>query len=209
MKKKKEEFSQTIVTYLKVSPYLKGFVETKYGKIIRFPFSSQMYAVLYRNIVNNADMKNLTEFSYSEYAFNYQQKDSFFVNPSVANIDKSQFISIELPLKVFKGPYEVSVNRYWQLSSLGARELRKLIKEDFMVDLFQFVKDCQVRSRIGGFKTTKEQAIDDFLSVNGIELSYRDDIGRYVRRESNRILSEIESRRNLIEELSGSQLCYT
>ena len=208
MKKKKDEKAQTIVTYLKVSPYLKGFMERKYGKIVSFPFSSQMYWILYRNIVNNADMKELTKFSYSEYAFDYQQTDSFFVNPT-KDADKNEFIAIELPLKVSKGPYEIIVSKYWQLSSHGARELRKLIKEDFMVELFEFIDDCKVRNRIDGYKTTKEQAIDDFLSVNGIDMSYRDDIGRYVRRDSRRIAQKIETRRNILEETSGTPLCYT
>lgn len=208
MKKKKEEKPQPIVAYLKVSPYLKGFMERKYGKVVCFPFVSQQYATLYRGIVNNVDMKNITEFSYSEYAFNYQQKDSFFVNP-VKDADRNQFIAIELPKKVFKGPHETTVTRYWQLSSQGAKDLRKLIKEDFMIDLFQFIKDCQTRGRLSGYKTTKEQAIYDFLSVNGIDMSYSDDIGRYVRRESNRILQEIENRRVYLEESSDVQLCYT
>lgn len=208
MKKKKEVEPQVIVTYLKVSPYLKAFMQRKYGKIIKFPFASQMYAMLYRHIVCNADMKNLTEFSYSEYAFNYHQPDSFFVDPT-RNADKDQFIAIELPAKVFKGPYEVAVNRYWQLSSSGAKALRKLIKEEFMLDMFEFIKDCMVRARLTGSKTTKEQAIDDFISINGIDMSWRENFYRYTSRDGNRIACEIDNRRNLLEESSGLQLCYT
>lgn len=206
--KKKEQKPQPIVAYLKVSPYIKAWMMRKYGRTVKFPFVSQLYSVLHRYIVDNVDMKHLTEFSYSEYAFSYQQKDSFFSGVP-KDIDKEQFVAIELPETAFKGPHELKVTRYWQLSSSGAKAMRRMLMDEFMVDLFKFIEDCQTRARLSGEKTTKEQAIDDFITINGIDMSCRENLDRYTRREGKRIADEIETRRLMLEEQTGLQLCYT
>ena len=206
--KKKEQKSQTLVTYLKVSPYLKSWLECKFGKIISFQPMTQPYVCLCRYIVNNASMSRLTDFSYSDAAFNYHNKDSFFVN-SPSDEDKDHFIAIELPKTVWRGFNNIEPDRYWQLSKPGAIELRRIIKDEFMMELFKFIDDCFTRARINGTKTGREQAVDDFITMYNIDMSWRESLIRYDQRDRKKMLQVIEEKREMAEKLYDRQFCYT
>lgn len=208
MKKKKEEKPQPIVAYLKVSPYLKSWIECKYGRIVSFPYMSQQHSCLQRYLVNNADMSPITEFSFSEKAFHYKNPDSFFVGCPTDEI-KSQCIAIELPKTVYRGFRELTVDGYWQLSRQGAIELRKLIKNEFMVYLFKFIDDCMTRARINGTKSGREQSVDDFITIHDIDMSWRETLIRYDKRDRNKMLKEIEMHREELEDLYDRQFVYT
>ena len=206
--KKKEVKPLPVVAYLKVSPYIKSWIECKYGKVISFHPMTQAYMSLSRYIVNNASMVGLTEFSYSDAAFNYKNKDSFFAHcPS--DEDKAQFIAIELPKTVWKGFNNVETDRYWQLSKAGAIDLRRILKNEFMMELFKFIDDCFTRARINGTKTGREQAVDDFLTMYEIDMSWRETLIRYDQRDRKKMLQAIEEHREMTEELYGRQFCYT
>lgn len=206
--KKKEMKLQPIVTYLKVSPYLKSWMECLYGKTICFPPMTQHYSCLCRYLVNNASMSPLTEFSFSEKAFNYQNPDSFFVGSPTEEV-KKQCIAIALPKQVFRNYREMNVDGYWQLSKSGAIEMRKIIKHDFMVFLFKFIDDCMTRARINGTRTGREQSVDDFITMFDIDMSWRETLIRYDQRDRKKILSEIESTRERMEEIYDRQFLYT
>lgn len=206
--KKKETKPLPTVAYLKVSPYLKSWIECKYGKVISFQPMTEAHSCLSRYIVNNASMVLLTEFSYSEAAFNYSNRDSFFVS-GPSEEDRSQFIAVELPSKVWRGYSELSVDRYWQLSKTGAIELRKIIKADFMMELFKFIDDCFTRARINGTRTGREQAVDDFITMHEIDMSWRETLIRYDQRDRKKMLAAIEERRDSIERQFDRQFCYT
>lgn len=206
--KNKEQKLQPVVTYLKVSPYLKSWIECKYGRIISFQPMTQAHVSLSRYIVNNASMVNLTDFAYSDAAFNYQSKDSFFAcTPS--DEDRNQFIAIELPKNVWRGFNNVETNRYWQLSKSGAVEMRRIIKNEFMMELFKFIDDCFTRARINGTRTGREQAVDDFITMYDIDMSWRETLIRYDQRDRKKMLQAIEEHREQIEKLYDRQFCYT
>lgn len=206
--KKKDTKPQPVVTYLKVSPYLKSWMECQYGRIISFPPMTQHYSCLCRYIVNNASMSRLTEFSFSEKAFSYRNPDSFFVESPSEEV-KAQCIAIELPSSVFRGNREIPVSGYWQLSKPGAIEMRRLIKNDFMIYLFKWIDDCMTRARINGTRTGREQSVDDFITMFDIDMSWRETLIRYDKRDRKKIQSEIESRREMLEEKFDRQFVYT
>lgn len=206
--KKKEQKPETFVTYLKVSPYLKSWMECKYGKYICFPFMSRQYSCLCRYLVNNSSMSAITDFSFSEKAFNYNSPDSFFVSSPSKEV-KEQCIAIQMPPVVFRGYQEIQVDGYWQLSKQGAIELRQIIKNDFMVDLFTFIDECFTNARLNGGKVTREQAIDDFITMHGIDMSWRENFWTYVKREKKCMKEEIENRREEMEKKYDRQFCYT
>lgn len=206
--KKKEQKSQPVVTYLKVSPYIKSWMECKYGKVISFQPMTQAYMSLSRYIVNNVSMVPLTEFSYSDAAFNYTNKDSFFVKVP-AEEEKSQFIAIELPTNVWRGFNVIETDRYWQLSKSGAIELRRILKNEFMMELFKFIDDCFTRARITGTKTGREQAIDDFITMFEIDMAWRETLIRYDQRDRKKMLQAIEEHREQMEKNYDRQFCYT
>lgn len=196
------------MTYLKVSPYLKSWMECQYGKVISFPDMTQHYSCLCRYLVNNASMSNLTEFSFSEKAFNYRNQDSFFVECLSEEI-KAQCIAIALPKTVYRNYREIEVNGYWQLSRQGAIEMRRIIKHEFMIYLFKFIDDCMTRARINGTKAGREQSVDDFITMFDIDMSWRETLIRYDQRDRKKILSEIESNREMLEEKFDRQFTYT
>lgn len=206
--KKKELKSQLAVTYLKVSPHIKSWMECKYGKVISFPDMTPHYSCLCRYLVNNASMSTITEFSFCEKAFHYKNPDSFFVGCPSDEI-KAQCIAIALPKTVFRNYRELEVNGYWQLSKLGAVEMRRLIKHDFMIHLFKFIDDCMTRARINGTKAGREQSVDDFITMFDIDMSWRETLLRYDRRDRKKILSEIEANREMLEETYDRQFVYT
>lgn len=153
-------------------------------------------------------MSNLTEFCYNDASFNYQSKDSFFVSGPPEE-ERDLFIAIELPPTVWKGFNEVTTNRYWQLSKAGAKEMRRLIKNEFMMELFKFIDDCFTRARINGTRTGREQAVDDFITMYGIDMSCRESLIRYDQRDRKKMLQAIEEHREQTEKLYDRQFCYT
>ena len=153
-------------------------------------------------------MSPITEFSFSEKAFHFQHPDAFFVGCPTEKV-KKQCIAIEIPMTVFRGFQELKTNGYWQLSKQGAIELRRLIKNDFMIDLFNFIEECFIRAKLNGIKVTRENAIDDFITIYGIDMSWRETFWTYVKREKKSMTKDIENRRNALEEKYDRQLCYT
>lgn len=208
MKKNKESEPQVIVTYLKVSSYLKSWMECQYGKVVNFPAMTQHYSCLCRYLVNNASMSPLTEFSFSEKAFHYKNPDSFFVGCPSDEI-KQQCIAIALPKSVFRNYREIPVDGYWQLSRTGAIEMRKLVKHDFMIYLFKWIDDCMTRGRLNGERIGREQSVDDFITMFDIDMNWRDTLIRYDQRDRKKIQNEIETHREMLEEKYDRQFVYT
>ena len=153
-------------------------------------------------------MSFITAFSYSQQAFNYKNTDLLSVSCPDEN-EKEQFIAIVLPETIYKGCALLKVTPYYQLSKQGAIALRDLIKNEFMVDLFSFIDECMTRAKLSGTKVTREQAIDDFITIHGIEMSYRDNFYRYFTRERKKMLEEIEKRRDEREDAFDRQYVYT
>ena len=153
-------------------------------------------------------MANLTEFCYNDAAFNYQSRDSFFVSGPPED-EKDQFIAIEIPKTIWKGFNELMTSQYWQLSKAGAIEMRRIIKNEFMMELFKFIDDCLTRARISGIKTGTEQAVDDFITMYDIDMSWRETLLRYDRRDRKKMLQAIEDHRELTEKRYDRQFCYT
>lgn len=206
--KKKDNKTQPAVTYLKVSPYLKSWIECKYGKVIAFQPMTPHYSCLCRYIVNNVSMSPLTEFSYSEAAFSFPSKDSFFVG-TPSEEDRASMIAIELPPSVWRGFNLMETNRYWQLSKSGAVEMRRIIKNDFMMDLFKFIDECFTRARLNGTRTGREQAVDDFITMHDIDMNWRETLIRYDQRDRKKMLQAIEEHREQTEKMYDRQYCYT
>lgn len=206
--KKKDSKPQKFVAYLKVSAYLKTWLECKYGKCISFPYMTQMHSCLIRHLVCNNSMSLITAFSYSQQAFHYKNTDLLPVSCPDEN-EKDLFVAIELPENIYKGCALLKVTPYFQISKQGAIILRDLIKNEFMIDLFSFVEECFTRARLNGTKVTREQAIDDFITMYGIDMSWRENFDRYFKRERKTMLDQIEKRREAREEEFDRQYVYT
>ena len=197
-----------IVAYLKVSPYLKSWLECKHGKVISFPHMTQMHSCLLRYMVCNNSMSLITPFSYSQQAFHYKNTELLPI-ACPDESEKSQFIAIELPETIYKGCALLKITPFYQISKQGCIILRDLIKNEFMIDLFSFVDECFTRARLNGTKVTREQAIDDFITIHGIDMSWRENFERYFKREKRNMIDQIEKRREAREEEFDRQYVYT
>lgn len=203
--------TQPIVAYLKISDYLKSYLQTKYGEIVSFPFSTRLYSVVSQHIVNNPSMTPFTPFSYSQEAFRYKQGEGAFnINISLPlESERAQFVPIELPEFVYRFDKRMTVTPLWQFSKLGAIEIRKFIDKEFWIDCLEFIDDCFLRARIGNTKVTRENAIADFMTIYNIDLIWYETLIRYAQRRRKRIAYEIEMKRSQMEEYTDRQFCYT
>lgn len=203
--------TQPIVAYLKISSYMKGYLQTKYGEIVSFPFSTRLYSTVFQYIVNNPSMSPVTPFSFSQKAFHYKREDSVFdIDVSLPPEDeREQFVAIELPAFVFRYGKEVPVTPFWQFSRKGSVEIRKLIHKEFWINCLEFIDECFVRARIGGTKVTRENAIADFMTINNIDMVWYETLVRYNNRFRQKIGKEIEMKRSEMEEFTDRQFCYT
>lgn len=199
------------VFYLKVSDYYRSFLLSKYGDIVCFPSTSQSYDIIYRCIVNNGSMADLTSFSYSDSAFNFKRGNSLFdINIYLPlEEDRENFIRIAMPDTVARFGKQVETSSTWQISRPGAVELRKAIVREFWQDCLMFIDDCLTRSRIQGTKVTRENAISDFMQAYNIDMRVYETMLRYERRFRNRRIEEIEQNRLFIETAMDMQFTYT
>ena len=78
-----------------------------------------------------------------------------------------------------------------------------------MMELFKFIDECFTRARINGTKTGREQAVDDFLTMYEIDMSWRETLIRYDQRDRKKMLQAIEEHREIMEKLYDRQFCYT
>lgn len=203
--------TQPVVAYLKVSGYIKRFLQTKYGEIVKFPFVSMLYSAMFQHIVDNPLMAPVTPFSFSQRAFCYEREDVVFdMNISLPPEDeKDQFVAIELPPAVFRFGREMDVTPFCQFSRRGAVEMRRLIHREFWTECLAFIDDCFTRSRICNVKVTRENALIDFMFVNGINMVWHETLIRHVTRVRRKIEFEIEQKRAAMEENANCQFCYT
>ena len=123
--------------------------------------------------------------------------------------DRASMIAIELPPSVWRGFNLMETNRYWQLSKSGAVEMRRIIKNDFMMDLFKFIDECFTRARLNGTRTGREQAVDDFITMHDIDMNWRETLIRYDQRDRKKMLQAIEEHREQTEKMYDRQYCYT
>lgn len=199
------------VFYLKVSDYYRSYLLSKYGEIVCFPTTTQAYDLIYRSVVNNGSMSALTPFAFSEAAFNYNRSDELFdIDISLPSQDEQKnFIRIVMPKVVSRFGKPVEISNTWQINRYGAIELRKLIIREFWQDLFEFIDECFTRARINGTKITRENAMSDFMSINGIDMKHYENMVRYDQRFRKRRIKEIELNRDLLEVKLDSQFTYT
>lgn len=203
--------TQPVVAYLKVSGYIKRFLQTKYGEIVKFPFVSMLYSAMFQHIVDNPLMAPVTPFSFSQKAFCYGREDVVFdMNIGLPPEDeKDQFVAIELPPAVFRFGREMDVTPFCQFSRRGSVEMRRLIYREFWTECLAFIDDCFMRARMENVRVTRENAIADFISINNIDMVWHDTLIRHDRRARKKIGFEIEQKRIAMEKNADRQFCYT
>lgn len=208
----KEQFN---VCYVRLSDLYRNYFRTKFGVPAIFAPSSEMMGLMRSQLVNNPTLEKqqLTRqaMSYSDRAFNYNTKGQA-LDIEVARPDegeKEEFASILIPAQVTHYNAVISTSDTWQLTANGARRLRELIKEDFWRELSRFTEECNYRARINGEKVTREEIVSDFITMYNIPMTSYENFLRYETRHRVASASNIEKKRNALEERTGNRFMYT
>lgn len=200
------------VCYVKLNPMQLEYLKIKYQSCpVQFSSVEEIGCCLDKYLVDNPAMKPLTTFSYSEQACNCTLQGSpAYAPPMIPTREElSVFLPIVLPNTVFRFGMNIPTSSTWQLTKGGVVEFRRLVKASFWMDCFKFIEECSVRGRISGKRVKREDALADFMLAHNIPMSEYYNMIRYERRERTRFMSEVEAKRDEMEEKSQSVLLYT
>lgn len=209
----KKNVSAPPVMYVKLSIYIRKYMESRYGKdVLIIPFMSPIYTCMEQYLVNNYSMVRISPRACSQRMFNYNATSDLFERSGICVMDtaeKQEYIAVQIPERVFKGGLIVKTSDNWQLSNTGFVEFNKLVKREFWMECMKFVDECFTSARIQGLRTTRENAISDFMVAMDIPMQYYENMIRYYNRMINRIHSDIEKKREWLESLNDTALTYT
>ena len=201
------------VMYVKLSVYLRQYLRSRYGKnVVILPLMSALSACIDQYLVNNYSMVQLSPNVCSQRMFNNKKtSDLFEYTPSfiMEESEKQKYIAIQLPGRIYRAGLLMRTSDNWQLSNTGFVEFNKLVKKEFWVECMKFVDECFASARIQGIRTTRENAISDFMVAMDIPMLYYENMIRYYKRMKNRISDDIEKRREWLEGLNDTALTYT
>lgn len=201
------------VMYVKLSIYLRKYMESRYGKdVVIVPFMSPIYTCMEQYLVNNYSMVRISPRACSQRMFNYNGSSDLFQNSKTSIMDiseKQEYIAVQIPERIFKAGLIIKTSDNWQLSNTGFVEFNKLVKKEFWMECLKFVDECFTSARIQGLRTTRENAISDFMVAMDIPMQYYENMIRYYNRMINRIHSDIEKKREWLESLNDTALTYT
>lgn len=200
------------VCYLRVEPYMHGYLKAQYGGFpLLFPEFHLIPSIIESRIAVNASLKQVTELCYSQAAFEYDRDGKVFdINIGTPHPDRvEEYISIQLPESVQRRNGIVKVGKNWQLNKNGASLVRQVIKDEFWTALSLFIEDCIKRSRVTGDYVTIENAISDFMMVYDIPMEELDNMVKGERRKRQAMYEDIKLRRDRIEAATGNKFYYT
>lgn len=201
------------VMYVKLSVYLRQYLRSRYGKdVVIIPFMSPIYSCMEQYLVNNYSMTRISTKVCTQRMYNYNgTSDLFDHTPAVVmdEAEKQEYVAVQLPERIFKGGLVIGTSDNWQLSNTGFVEFNKLVKREFWMECMKFVDECFASARIQNQRTTRENAISDFMVAMDIPMKYYENMIRYYNRMKNKIHSDIGNRREWLESLNDSALTYT
>lgn len=208
---KKLDTPKAHVFYIRLSSYYASYIKTRYGSPAILPSMVPISQYMYRYLVNNPLMAQITPFCYSEAAFNYNDKNSLFrinAHRPLAE-DRSEFVPIVINPDVMSPTDQVINSSTWQLSSTGAILFRKQLKKDFWVQFSKFYDECLLRSRRIGEVSTFEEITSDFMVIYNINMKEYENMKRYWYRHISKMEDEVENNRKWLEEHTGNVFHYT
>ena len=208
---KKNDSPKENVVYVRLSKYYISFLTTRYGSPVMFPTMNPVNQCLERYLVNNPTLGHITPFSFSEQAFQYKENNPLFTaDVYVPEYEvRSEYIGIVMPNEIYRNGTLINTSNTWQLSSVGAVQVRKQIKREFWMAFSQIYDDCVYRASRLGEKVTTENIATDFISLYNIEMSEYENMMRYWRRFRDQLNGEIEDRREHLENKTGNIFAYT
>lgn len=199
--------------YVKLSVYLRQYLKSRYGKdTVILPLMNPLYSCMEQYLVNNYSMSVISSRACSQRMYIGNGTTDLFERGSSFKLDdaeKQEFIAIQLPERIFKGGLLMNTSDNWQLSNTGAIEFNKLVKREFWTECMKFVDECFTAARIQGTRTTRENAISDFMVAMDIPMQHYENLIRYYKRMKNWMRADIEKRREWIESLNSTALTYT
>ena len=207
----KENFN---VCYIRIGEMYRTYLTSKYGTPVITPANSRLTMLLNSQLVHNPLLKKQkagVQDSYSELAFNYRKKGSVFDVDICCPTDdeREDYVPVVIPAEVLMYNKSVATSNTWQISMNGARKFRTIIEQEFWSDLWNFMYDCRVYANAHAEKVTKESIISDFMIMHGIPMSLYENLIRYEKRKRIASVSDIEKRREMMEQQTGRLFMYT
>lgn len=198
--------------YVRVSEYYGCFYKTKYGgEPIVFPEDDPLRIILEEHLCANPELKCLTPHSFSELAFDYENKgqilDAKVEVPSKK--ERSEFLRVEIPETVYRWGVQKKTSDCWQLSRDGASSFRKQIKRSFWSACMEFIDECKRRAQAMGESVTMESCISDFMMIYDIPMSHFENMIRAEQRNRQKLIPEVNKKRCAMEEMTGNVFIYT
>ena len=95
-------------------------------------------------------------------------------------------LGIVIPDQVPRRNCMLTVNDHWQLSEQSTIRVRNILTDEFWKDLNTFVFNYEKRCSYNNHKFVKEDAIEEFLVKNNVDLVHFDNIIRYRQRKMKR-----------------------
>ena len=190
--------------FLKLSPYLKCFVERKYGNPVQFPVGSIYYTFMQRSLVNNPSFKKLSDFSYSSVAFNMSSGSLFTVGMNhLSEDEKKNFVEIVMPAKLYRIYGNVIPSSTYEISPTGAKAMRAEIKREFWIDFSKFYDECKFRAGRIDEEVTLKNSMADFIILNQIDMGDLDKLLKYWHRWKSWMKNDTERKRENAESELG------
>lgn len=200
------------VSYIKLTKYVGSYFRMKYGDPVELPYNSPLTVKLETRLINNTQLKWVSDFSYNEVAFNYEI-DGQVLDLNVSMPDASQkneFVAFYLPESIYIGANLHHIcGGTWQLSKVGVKEFRKLATREFWIECMKFVDDCFCKARARGEQTSIEAAMSDFMIAYNIPLELFESMMRQERRTRKLFGHQAEEYHSFLEKRADSVFLYT
>lgn len=184
-------------TYVRLSGYICDYLVFKFqSNPVDIPYTHHLYTIMEKYMFPNIEVrkvyshdgkKQLLPTSIPEAAWNKKLAtdgggDYAFV-PSEE--DRSNYVSIKLPDKLYLGKELVQVNDTWQFSGAGINIFRQRVKRDFWSDLEQFISDYFRSCQYMGLPRNRDAAIEQFMAHCKIRTEFLETIIRNELRTRN------------------------
>lgn len=201
----KNENKKVKTFFLKVSPFLRSYLERKYGNPVQFPVGTIYYTFMQRSLVDNPGFRKLSDFSYSYAAFSTINNDCLFkvTANQLSEDEKKNFVEIAMPTELYRVYGNVTPSSTYEISATGAKAMRAEIKREFWIDFSKFYDECKFRASRINEEVTLKNTMSDYIILNQIDMGELDKLLKYWRRWKIWMKEDVDQKRDRAEMESG------
>lgn len=174
------------VVYIKTNRYFRSYLSSMFGgEPLQIPSTHRIGQELEYGLIENRQMYELSRTTMSENQYDLIKSGTVKEIAEIPDEDEGvgQWVPIVMPKSIWLRGVEVKTNGYYQLTKRAATRIRKILKRDFFVHLFEHVRRAAISDSIDGVTPNREDAILMFMRQYGIPVGELDNISRQYKRE--------------------------